>query len=752
MGRRGWSGSYLNVRSLLRAIILLVLLHSPVTAQNNVGIGTTAPDPSALLDLTSSDKGFLVPRLSTTEMNSVASPATGLLIYNTTQSGFYYYNGSTWLPFLAAANAWQTTGNAGTAAETNYLGTSDANPLVIKTDGVQRMIILKTGEVGIDVATPNSKLAVNDGNISIVNTLNSAGQLRYYEPSASGTNYTGFTAGVMGSDIIYTLPTTAPTAGQVLTAGATPTTLQWSSVAGGAADTLWFVGAGTSSLVGRGNNNTGAGNYSIAAGQNNSASGLNSVTIGGYGSVSNGNYSAIGGGYINQTSGTYATISGGQNNVASATNASVGGGNANTASGQYSVADGGQSNIARGNYSSIGGGVGNNATANAVHGTISGGQSNTADAQWTSVTGGLNNAANGNYSTVVGGQLNSANATHGLVGGYNNSIGSSANYSFVFGAGTSITQANTVVFNHAGTAFAAHGPTKVGIRNLAPTEALDVSGNVRFSGALMPNNLPGTAGQLLVSAGANTAPTWSSGSGLFWTLSGNGSTSPSTNFLGTTDSVDMVFRTNNSERIRLMANGYLGIGTSNPGVKLEVSNGTVSLTNTNNTATGVRLYEPSSSGTNYTEFKARAMSANLAYTMPDTAGRQFDVLTNDGNGNLYWTNNLITGSLYLGSTTTSTLSADANDLPLDANYTLHRMSANGNGVDITGLANGVDGRVVILVNVGSYVMTLLYEDVNSVAANRIIGSGGNFSFGVNKAVSLVYDGVSSRWRIYAAYP
>ncbi len=48
----------------------------------------------------------------------------------------------------------------------------------------------------------------------------------------------------------------------------------------------------------------------------------------------------------------------------------------------------------------------------------------------------------------------------------------------------------------------------IGIGNAAPTQALDVSGNVKFSGALMPNNLPGTTGQVLLSAGANNPPTW----------------------------------------------------------------------------------------------------------------------------------------------------------------------------------------------------------------------------------------------------
>lgn len=48
----------------------------------------------------------------------------------------------------------------------------------------------------------------------------------------------------------------------------------------------------------------------------------------------------------------------------------------------------------------------------------------------------------------------------------------------------------------------------VGIGTAVPSERLDVAGNVKFSGALMPGNLPGTAGQVLKSAGAGIAPVW----------------------------------------------------------------------------------------------------------------------------------------------------------------------------------------------------------------------------------------------------
>src|ERR1035437_5815353 len=67
--------------------------------QNNVGIGIINPNPSSVLDLTSANKGFLTPRLAYT--NAIASPATGLLIYLTTNNTFYYFNGTRWKAIIA---------------------------------------------------------------------------------------------------------------------------------------------------------------------------------------------------------------------------------------------------------------------------------------------------------------------------------------------------------------------------------------------------------------------------------------------------------------------------------------------------------------------------------------------------------------------------------------------------------------------------------------------------------------------------
>lgn len=62
-----------------------------------VGIGTTTPDASAALDITSTAKGVLIPRMTKIQRDAITSAATGLMIYQTDATvGFYYYNGNRW--------------------------------------------------------------------------------------------------------------------------------------------------------------------------------------------------------------------------------------------------------------------------------------------------------------------------------------------------------------------------------------------------------------------------------------------------------------------------------------------------------------------------------------------------------------------------------------------------------------------------------------------------------------------------------
>lgn len=81
---------------LTTTFILLFAIVSTLEVQAQVGINTVNPDPSAMLDINSEDRGFLAPRMTTTQREAIVSPAQGLLVYDTVLEGFYYYENG-WL-------------------------------------------------------------------------------------------------------------------------------------------------------------------------------------------------------------------------------------------------------------------------------------------------------------------------------------------------------------------------------------------------------------------------------------------------------------------------------------------------------------------------------------------------------------------------------------------------------------------------------------------------------------------------------
>ena len=80
-------------------VYFLFLLFSTISF-SQVGIGTTSPDASSVLDITATDAGLLVPRMTLTNRDNITAPATGLMIYQTDNTpGFYFYDGSAWSAF-----------------------------------------------------------------------------------------------------------------------------------------------------------------------------------------------------------------------------------------------------------------------------------------------------------------------------------------------------------------------------------------------------------------------------------------------------------------------------------------------------------------------------------------------------------------------------------------------------------------------------------------------------------------------------
>jgi hypothetical protein len=89
----------LNHNTLLLFFFLLMTL----TGNAQIGIGTTAPNVSSVLDITSTTKGMLTPRMTTVQRNAITTPADGLMVYDTDLKVFYYYSTGTsaWVPIIS---------------------------------------------------------------------------------------------------------------------------------------------------------------------------------------------------------------------------------------------------------------------------------------------------------------------------------------------------------------------------------------------------------------------------------------------------------------------------------------------------------------------------------------------------------------------------------------------------------------------------------------------------------------------------
>jgi len=79
------------------ALTALFITTTATAQNNNVGIGTTTPDASAVLELESTSQGFLPPRFSTPRMHAISLPSEGLMVYNTDEKSMCFYNGTDWV-------------------------------------------------------------------------------------------------------------------------------------------------------------------------------------------------------------------------------------------------------------------------------------------------------------------------------------------------------------------------------------------------------------------------------------------------------------------------------------------------------------------------------------------------------------------------------------------------------------------------------------------------------------------------------
>lgn len=326
---------------------------------------------------------------------------------------------------LGAANFWQLTGNSGTTAGANYVGTADYQPLELHVYG-SRTLRLEPDASGVgapNVIGGSQSNYVSDGVVGATiaggGATNWSGLFGYAIPNIVLADY-----GSVGG-------------GEQNTASG-----QWATVAGGADNT----GSGADATVSGGiGNQAVASGATVGGGQENTVSGLVATIAGGGVNNASGANASIGGGSYNTAIGTNATVSGGQGNSAGGAGAFIGGGGFD--GGSYS----GNTNL--GSAATLGGGLGNFITSAATYGFVGGGQYNSNNSYLSTISGGGNNSIAGDtgVSTIGGGEYNSiaasdciigggtinsiaANAYQSTIGGGNiNSIGSSADQSTIAG-------------------------------------------------------------------------------------------------------------------------------------------------------------------------------------------------------------------------------------------------------------------------------------------------------------------------------
>ncbi|RYY68854.1 MAG: hypothetical protein EOO13_11185, partial [Chitinophagaceae bacterium] len=148
---------------------LLLSIHFSLQAQENVGIGTSSPDPSALLHVSSTTKGVLLPTMTDGQKAGIINPPRGLLIYQTNSIPGFYVNKSA----VPASPNWSLVSEG-----INYWSPMTGNPANIYNSN--------TGNIGFGTNSPSEKVHIQNGKLFLSRVANTNNDIVFNMPAPQG--------------------------------------------------------------------------------------------------------------------------------------------------------------------------------------------------------------------------------------------------------------------------------------------------------------------------------------------------------------------------------------------------------------------------------------------------------------------------------------------------------------------------------------------------------------------------------------
>ncbi|MBK9256697.1 MAG: hypothetical protein IPM42_14510 [Saprospiraceae bacterium] len=184
------------LKTSLWILWIILTSHTHGLFGQNVGIGTIGPDASAMLDVASSEKGILIPRMSSAQRTAIAAPANGLMVYDTDTGSFWFYQASGWKNLSALPDRiTDADGNTRVMVEKN----PNEDMIRFELAGEEKMVFRQNsnGHPRMEIYSPGDNISI--GELAGASTTSGTGNVAFGS-LAFTNNLSGFNNVAIGSN------------------------------------------------------------------------------------------------------------------------------------------------------------------------------------------------------------------------------------------------------------------------------------------------------------------------------------------------------------------------------------------------------------------------------------------------------------------------------------------------------------------------------------------------------------------------